>query len=320
MIHNRLNVVNNNSAPSRAEQLQAHFDQLWTNYPEQFDPTRNSMEKERIERTWFLIQKYHVPHCKAVDLGCGTGPFSLRLQTEGAHVTAVDISPIPLNILKHKSDMEGGTPIETLQACLPHTILNDNSYDLVICTDVIAFLERKQHRLLLSELCRLLKPEGRVICSTPLDIRTENPLEDFAALIETEFTPDGWILSSHFLYIKLQRLLDAPSSYWKSYCSPTYLAEQLAHRTKWRGRFYRLNTFVFPAVIWRAVSCLLIPINHLLHQRKWTLIFLEKISKFFWGERAVSHAIFVGHRKPIKMETGSESAWNPPLRKETKWE
>jgi len=63
----------------------------------------------------------------------------------------------------------------------------DGAFDCVLCVDVIAGLQEKQHRLAISELNRLIKPDGMVLFATPLDTKTYNAPAAFLALVRTEF-------------------------------------------------------------------------------------------------------------------------------------
>ena len=100
----------------------------------------------------------------------------------------------------------------TSQQCLPHTTLQEEHYDLVISTDAIAYLQQDDFRLYFSELARLVKPQGSLICSTPIDIHSEDALERFIHLAETEFEIEKWVFSYHAYFIRLTRLLASPLS------------------------------------------------------------------------------------------------------------
>lgn len=186
------------------EEIRACFERKWLQNPEKFNPLRNIKERERIARTMEFIQDHlQLKNLKAVDLGCGYGELTKRLSRAGAIVDAVDVASNALV----KIDNLGLQKVKTIQDCLPATFLEDEAYDLVLCTDVIALLEEKNFRLLFSELSRLVKKDGYIVCSTPIDINSDDALPRFANLAQTEFTILDWKFSYHRIYISLKNWL-----------------------------------------------------------------------------------------------------------------
>lgn len=259
MTHSRLNIVKEipiTSIPKRRrEEALEKFNQLWEKDPDQFNPDRNVMEKERIRKTLALIEDFFSPLNRQVaDLGCGYATISQKLCREGAAVLAVDVATVPLALLKDKNIDN----LSTRQDYVPRTILADDFYDLVISTEVIAFLPPDEYRLYVSELARIVKSNGCVVCSTAIDIFSEDALQRFANLAETEFKIEKWEFSYHYLYIRLRNMLTAP---------------------------------IF--------KNLLSPLVNFVDRSRWLLNSLEKISRFFWADAGISHAIFIGTRRPL---------------------
>lgn len=225
-----IKLVKNKTA--REERID-HFQYLWEHESHQFDNQKCCREQLRLERTWEAIKTIpHLDESNIIDLGCGKGEICIKLNEMGAQVTALDISSIPLMLLKKEE-------IQTIQDVLPRTRLGDDLYDVVICTDVIGHLPQNEHRLLFLEISRLVKRDGYVVFSTSLDINSADPLETLKQLAETEFDIQEWILSYHAMHIKLG-----------------------------------MNNRV-----------LLKP--------------LETITRFFYQEDGISHALFIAKRKPL---------------------
>jgi 2-polyprenyl-3-methyl-5-hydroxy-6-metoxy-1,4-benzoquinol methylase len=219
-----LKVIRQEKTPRQL--TEERLENLWSQSPEMFDPSRNCREIERIERTWNLIRK--IPHLEqkvVIDVGCGKGLIAKRLKNLGATVHVLDGSLIPLNNLQNEG-------ITTIHDYLPKTKLKEGYYDIVICTDVIALLPPQEHRLLMLELSRIVKKEGFVVCSTGLDIHSEDALEIFQALLQTEFDIDECLLSYHALHIKIRNILKTllltPLSYlWRHNRRMLVLCEKL---------------------------------------------------------------------------------------------
>jgi len=123
-----------------------------TKFPEKglHDRRRNIMtEKARV----------YITLSDVLDLGCGTG---LITQVLPGNVTGVDISP---------------WKVERARLHCPHTTLvvgdvedlkplfADNSFDAVVCTDVLEHLEKPDRAV--SEAWRVLKPKGTFIGTVP---------------------------------------------------------------------------------------------------------------------------------------------------------
>lgn len=185
--------------------LRDKYNALWMEDAAQFDPTTRVTERLRIQRTLDLVDELGpVEGWAVVDLGCGAGTIARALRDRGAHVTAVDVADEALRRI-HKTDGKG---ITLKQECLPFTSLPENAFDLVIATDLLAELAPRDFRLFFSELARLVKRDGAVLCSTGLDTRTIDPLGRFLSLLATEFEIDAWRYSYHADYLCVRRCLE----------------------------------------------------------------------------------------------------------------
>lgn len=303
---NIVNTQNKSSQPSLSNsrngwrsEAQAQFERMWLIDPEQFNPLRNCMERERIERTWQLVSSYGKLGFKdkvIADLACGGGVLSKRLKDAGAKVHALDIASLAIkNLRKSVPDID-----ETYQQCLPHTTLEDDVYDLVFADEVIAFMPSQELRLFMAELCRLVKPNGYVICSTPLDINTQDPLLRFSSLAETEFKIHQWICSHYRLYIKLKKFFCAPSHYARAYKDRDFRQQELQKRTGFSQRWLRWNSQGPLAIMWTIVQYPFQPLAYLFRQNRTWMLFLEKICRIFWGDSGITHAIFIASRRPLQ--------------------
>lgn len=313
MNESRLNIVKVDNTPnsqkgairngSKQDEYRAKLERLWMLDPEQFNPHRNATERERIQRTLSLIKSYLPIKQKMIaDLGSGFGELSRQLRDEGGKVLAMDVAS---NALKKLKEL-GAESIEIVQDCLPNTKLKDCSYDLVLSTDVIAYLDPKDFRLFFSELSRLIKPEGYVVCSTPLDIYSEDPIERFSSIAETEFKIVEWVFSHHYLQLKILKFCRAPGRFVKGWQDPSYRAERLKNRSGFSNWWYVVNSSTLPAIFWFPISLAFRPLCYLLEQNRSMLLFLEKVCSFFWDTSGISHAIFIAQRRPLEEPTKSE--------------
>ena len=281
---------------ARRMETQAYFDRKWLLEPEKMDPLRNCMERERLDRTLALLkEKIEIRGKKAVDLGCGGGVFSRMIRDEGATVDAVDISPNALKIVNSYDH----TRLTTYQDYVPSTTLKDDDYDIVICTELIADLKPDEYRLLISELVRLVKTDGWIICSTSLDIDSVDALQRFAELGESEIDINKWRFSHHRCYIRLCDFLEAPEKFVKASRQHAYKMQQLNERRSISRWWFRLNSATIPAAFWYLISLVTKPTLNWIKQSNRILLNLEKMCKFLWAEAGITQAIFVGKRRPL---------------------
>jgi len=96
-----------------------------------------------------------------LDYGCGPGDFGLWMASEGANVTALDLSPAAIELVQKRAAASGVTVrgIAADAAALP--MLGDGEFDLVFgCAAVHHTLK---YPGALQELARVVRPAGRLV-------------------------------------------------------------------------------------------------------------------------------------------------------------
>jgi len=98
-----------------------------------------------------------------LEIGAGTGRYSVTLAKEGYRVTAVELIEHNLEILKSKLD--GTEPIRALQGnALDLSFLPDNAYDLTMLLGPMYHLYTREDKLqALAEAVRVTKPGGYIL-------------------------------------------------------------------------------------------------------------------------------------------------------------
>jgi len=135
------------------------FDNKAGRYDEWYQTTAGRFV-DRIEKE--AIFSYLEPHAgmSVLDIGCGTGNYSLALAREGLKVTGVDISPAMLASARAKAEAEG-LAVEFLQADAGQLPFPDNCFDGVLSVSALEFLPDLAAAL--RESYRVLKPGGRLV-------------------------------------------------------------------------------------------------------------------------------------------------------------
>ncbi|MEI8124301.1 MAG: class I SAM-dependent methyltransferase [Parachlamydiaceae bacterium] len=280
---------------ARRQEIQATMERLWLQDPAQFDPMRDCVQRKRMAKTLDILKEKSLDSKLVADLGCGSGYLSRAVRDAGAIVHSVDVAGNALALLKAQ-DMHHITPF---QDALPMTRLDDGVYDIVICTEVIGYLKPIEYRLTFSELARIVKAKGFVVCSSSIDVDSDNALERFAALAETEFEIDRWVLSYDLLWLKLCRFFDAPTLYVQASKKKELRMKEIAKR-KGLGRIiFQCNSSFALGCFWSVIAFATNPLASFCRQSEGLMNLLEKISQFFWSESGVTHALFLGNRRQM---------------------
>ncbi|MDN5325836.1 MAG: hypothetical protein PWP41_532 [Moorella sp. (in: firmicutes)] len=115
---------------------------------------------DRVEKE--PIYAYLDPHAgeHILDVGCGTGNFSLELARRGVKVTGIDISN-PMLAKARKKAADAGLAIEFLHADAMNLPFGDNTFDKIVSVTALEFAP--DLKAVLEESYRVLKPGGRMV-------------------------------------------------------------------------------------------------------------------------------------------------------------
>jgi ubiquinone/menaquinone biosynthesis C-methylase UbiE len=136
------------------------------------------VDQHRKNACW-LLEQYVGPVEKILDVGCGTGGFSVALASSSGlrptQVVGVDASPLAVEAAKVRAtgyDLPQG--LVSFLDCSPGERLpfEDETFDLTVCSSVIEFVTSRRARAdLIMELGRVTRPGGYVFISTPNPLR-----------------------------------------------------------------------------------------------------------------------------------------------------
>lgn len=114
---------------------------------------------------------------RVLDIGCGSGVFSNEMREAGARVVAVDANPAAAAYAQKTFANSKLTIIRALMDELPFA---PASFDRAVCLEVIEHVYPDQVRALLRDLYQVLKPDGRLLLTTP-NYRGLWPIVEWAA-------------------------------------------------------------------------------------------------------------------------------------------
>lgn len=98
---------------------------------------------------------------RILDIGCGDGSISLPLLTKDNRLTLLDMSEGMLARARSRILTNQMDRVEILNGDFMNTRLDSNSYDLIVCIGVLAYIDPV--RPFLEKLSYLLKPGGKLI-------------------------------------------------------------------------------------------------------------------------------------------------------------
>lgn len=132
-------------------------------YYNNYDEDKRLMRKNRLPEfliTMKYIEKYLTPDSKIIEIGAGTGRYSVALAEKGYDVTAVELVPHNIEILKKKVNPNHKIKIYKGNAC-DLSFIESETYDIVLLLGPMYHLynEEDKHNAI-SEALRVAKKGG----------------------------------------------------------------------------------------------------------------------------------------------------------------
>lgn len=130
------------------------------------------------------IEKHLKPGMKILDLGAGTGEYSLYFVRKGFDVTAIEL--VEKHVMQIKEKVDSGMKIEVFQGnAMDISMIKEKEYDIVLCFGPLYHLTKVEDRMkCIAEVKRVCKDKGKMFfafISNDMVITTETMLyeEDF---------------------------------------------------------------------------------------------------------------------------------------------
>jgi ubiquinone/menaquinone biosynthesis C-methylase UbiE len=142
--------------------------ELHSKVADEFDSMyqHSSLFKERYGLWTRTIEKYSDPKYRVLDIGCGSGVFSLYLAKKNGEVVGIDGSREMIKICETKKRQAGLKNVEFVEADINNIKkLSIEKADLIICSSVLEYLDDIDKTL--GDISSLLKDCGVFIVSVP---------------------------------------------------------------------------------------------------------------------------------------------------------
>ncbi|MBQ7459902.1 MAG: class I SAM-dependent methyltransferase [Oscillospiraceae bacterium] len=133
---------------------------------------------------------------RILEIGAGTGRYSVALAKEGVSVTSVELVEHNLELLRSKLD--GTEPLTAIQGnALDLSLLSDNAYDLTMLLGPMYHLYTREEKLkALSEAVRVTRPGGRILVAycmnEPTVIQFVFGLNNLKKVMESSMLTPDW--------------------------------------------------------------------------------------------------------------------------------
>lgn len=134
----------------------------YENYDEDIRLVKDKVHKIEYITTLNILKEYIKGEMNIIDVGAGTGRYSFYYAEGGNNVTAVDIVPKHINIMKEKLEQRRDLNISIkLGNATDLSEFADESFDIVLCFGPLYHIKDTQERdKCIKECLRVLKKEG----------------------------------------------------------------------------------------------------------------------------------------------------------------
>ena len=155
----------------------------WFEY--QFSDIENEKIEDRWGHQWRGSQKFRYDlyiqllkkllpanrSIKVLDIGCGLGDLTKKVWVLDPKndITGIDISENAINRISATAKKDGYQNLKFRVGSLPTLYFKDQSFDLILCLEVLYYLNDKDRKRSVVEIKRILKPGGYLLLSGGLD-------------------------------------------------------------------------------------------------------------------------------------------------------
>jgi len=121
-------------------------------------------EKAPLRSVENALLKTLKPGSRILDLGCGSGRFSVGVAEQGFGVVGMDITPAAIAAAKNKALNVGVDNVSFLEGDMTLIPFPDNSFDYVFCPRFVinAVATQEKRKKSVTEMIRVVKPDGSV--------------------------------------------------------------------------------------------------------------------------------------------------------------
>lgn len=158
-------MVNEKPIPSVLEQEKQTVKQVYDVIAEEYDlrfSAETPSDKRFNEMEMNFILSKLKPEDEILDLGCGTGRFTVPMAERVQRVIGLDLCPAMMEKAREKT-LQRGLRVEFKEGDMTNLQFADKSFDVVTSMVALMHIPLDQRQAVFSEAARVLKPGGRMI-------------------------------------------------------------------------------------------------------------------------------------------------------------
>lgn len=104
------------------------------------------------------------PSDEVLDMGCGTGRFTIPLAQKARKVTGLDLSAAMIAKAREKAE-QAGLNVDFRESDMENMPFEDNSFDAIVCMLALMHIPLESRQKVFLEASRVLKPGGSMVIS-----------------------------------------------------------------------------------------------------------------------------------------------------------
>ena len=143
----------------KRDEVVAAFDHLAFRYDAWYTTPLGAFVNTREKEMLFTLAKVQ-PGERVLDVGCGTGDYTLDLTRRGIQAVGIDLAPAMLAVATSKAKA-AGLPVGYVQGAAETLSFPAESFNLVVSMTALEFVNSPP--VVVADMMRVLRPGGRLV-------------------------------------------------------------------------------------------------------------------------------------------------------------
>ena len=180
--------------PKKENLIPLNYEYIDSTIDQYYRPLQGYFMQKRLELVYLTLGNRKVD--RILDVGYGGGTFMPMLSRIGKKLYGIDTMPYPEKVKKilKKENVKA----ELIVGSIFKTPYKESFFDRIVCVSVLEHFKGRELNKAVSEMYRILKPNGLLVMGFPV----KNPMTDFIIDHFLSFNPDDIHPSGHKQIIK----------------------------------------------------------------------------------------------------------------------